>query len=150
MLLYRYSSRFRQKVRFVRAELQGVGDKIVAFEREAATRARLNIQPNIEKPSDIESIMRELGQMEHKAQLNDYLNLGSIEAVHKNKSELEEFKKYGFVRYLDTSKPVPRPRNLYPSIPSRSEGYSLASEYHKSLEDYEKLPIDSKSRAPKI
>jgi len=146
MLLYRYSSRFRRKVKTVRNELQGVGDKIIAFEREAAARGRRDERPLIDPPSNFGSIIRNLDKMEHHAKMNEYLNFGSNSSLARK--DFGEFNKYGFTKYLDTSKPIPKPRAIYPSVPPRSEIYSLAEDYLKKKEEYEKLPPDRKSQAP--
>lgn len=148
LLLYRYSGRFRKKVRTVRTELQGVGDRIVAFEREAAIRARRNDRPVVGPHDKFDSIIRDLDQMEHRAKLNDYLDLGEARSPFNSKEDLNDFKNEGFLKYLDTSRPIPRARNIYPSVPPRSEIYSLTENYLARQADYEKLPLDKKSVAP--
>jgi len=86
--------------------------------------------------------------MEHRARLNDYLDLGSTAPILGNKGDSDEFSKYGFTKYLDTSRPLPKPRNIYPNVPARSEVYSLTEDYLRKQEEYEKLPLDQKSEAP--
>lgn len=147
MLLYRYSSRFRRKVKTVRTELQGVGDKLIAFEREAAARGRRDDKPLINPPSDFDSIIRNLDKMEHHARMNEYLNFGSNSSLGKMKKDREGFTRYGFTKFLDTSKPIPKPR-MYPTVPPRSEVYSLTEDYLRKKEEYEKLPLDREAQAP--
>lgn len=147
MLLYRYSSRFRRKVKTVRTELQGVGDKLIAFEREAAARGRRDDKPLINPPSDFDSIIRNLDKMEHHARMNEYLNFGSNSSLGKIKKDREGFTRYGFTKFLDTSKPIPKPR-MYPTVPPRSEVYSLTEDYLRKKEEYEKLPLDREAQAP--
>jgi len=146
LLLYRYSSRFRRKVKVVRTELQGVGDKIVAFEKEAAARARRNEHPKGKNPTSIESIIRKLDKLERSAKINEYLNLGSTSSIDKD--EIRNLDKYGFTEQLGQCKPMPKPRTLYPDVPPRSEIYSVTDDYlrHRGVERLSTLEL--KSPAP--
>lgn len=146
LLLHRYSSRFRRKVRVVRTELQGVGDKIIAFEKEAAARARRNDNPKSKNPNSIESIIRKLDMLERSAKTHEYLDLGSSSTV--NKEESLDLEKYGFIDQLSRPQPIPKPRTLYPDVPPRSETYSIADEYLRQKRLQSLSPLDLKSPAP--
>ena len=146
VLLYRYSSRFRRKVKTVKVELQGVGDKIIAFEREAAARARLDIRPIVKLPSDEESVLRNLKQIDRGARLNEYLDLGGPPSSTSLRESLEDCCKYDVTKHYGFGKPHPKPRNIYPKVPTLSEVYSLADGVRGGQCDYEPVPVDQKSK----
>lgn len=146
LLLYRYSSRFRRKVKIVRTELQGVGEKIVAFEKEAAAKARRYENPKSKNPNSIESIIRKLDKLEKSAKINEYLNLGSNSSIDKD--EMRDLERYGFTEQLDQNRPMPKPRTLYPNVPPRSEIYSIADEYLQHRKAERLSTLDLKSVAP--
>jgi len=148
-LLYRYSGRFRKKVKIVRSELQGVGDRVVAFEREMAAKAKTREKQLMSRPrNDIDSIIRDLDKIEHRARLNDYLEFGNPASVSGSTDALNDFKRGSFSKFLDTTRPIPRPRGLYPTVPPRSDIYDPDEKYVRQQRDYEKLSSGQESPAP--
>ena len=121
-LLYRYSSRFRKKVRNVRTELSGMGEKVVAFERQAAERARRADSPPPDiPPRNIKTLLYRLEAIEKRAQMpNDYLTVSELGPLNgKDSTSI-----YSNPPAVKTGTlPKPRERFLYPMAPLKQELY---------------------------
>ena len=128
LLLYRYSSRFRIKVRKVKTDLEGVAGTLVAFERDAAERAKLKAEnePPRVPPRNLNTLLHQLEQMDKAVVPNDYLQFGESPltdkacgaSVYSNTREQP-------THYSTAPRPKPRDRYLYPMAPLRAELYDM-------------------------
>jgi hypothetical protein len=156
-LAYRYSQRFRLKVRTVKEELrtgfEQATEKFKTFENKITQRRNdefassfplirgMEKQPPEIPPQSLNVLLYKMERLEQRiAQSEGYLNLddpdiGKKEELYQNLSE---------VHYVSSPKPTPR---LYPPIPSQSEikmARSTLTRTHHSNVD----PSAPKSQSP--
>ena len=138
LLLYRYSSRFRVKVRQVRTDLEGVAGTLVAFEREAAERVRNKtgeIPPKI-PPRRFTTLFQQLDQIDKRKVPNTYLKIGESPTSTKSfgTTSIYNGPKEHPVHYSTAPRPRPRERYLYPMAPLRTELYDMIREDNRKME----------------
>ncbi len=148
-LLYRYSSRFRTKVKVVKKELQGVGDKMMAIEREAAARARRDFTPPPIPPRNLNTYLYKLEAFERRVRDNDYIAVTEGNNIKANRSHSLYENTSEITKGRSRTLPKPKPRVLYPMLPCADlcEGEELNPRASYMMD--RELSIDHKARAPR-